>query len=186
MSLAEESIRERSQGESSGRRCRRRWYAVGVHLAREEKAAYHLRMQGYQPFLPRQMKTVRHARRLLTRFAPFFPGYMFVPLDLSRDTWRSINGTYGVRSLIMQGGLPVACPVGLVESFIEFADDRGLLDFSSTLQEGGAVRIASGPFAQLVGKLERLSPGGRAQVLLSIMNGEVLVTLESKDLVTIA
>jgi len=28
--------------------------------------------------------------------APLFPGYLFVLLDLTRDRWRSVNGTYGL------------------------------------------------------------------------------------------
>jgi len=160
----------------------RRWYGVSVHPGREDRAEWHLRLQGFHPFLPRQNRTVRHARRLILKRAPFFPGYMFIPLDLSRDRWRSINGTIGVRSLIMQGEHPAPCPIGLVESFIQQTDEAGLLDFGPRLEAGGLVQIVSGPFAELVGTLERLDAAGRARVLLEIMNGEVAVTIAVKDI----
>lgn len=160
-----------------------RWYVVGSLPGMEERAEWHLRRQGFVPFLPRQKRTVRHARRILVRRAAFFPGYMFVALDIDVDRWRSVNGTFGVRSLIVQGHRPVPCPPGLVEQLIAFTDAEGLLDFSSVLQAGNTVRIVSGPFADLVGMLEKLDSANRARVLLKIMSGEIAVSMDVKDLV---
>lgn len=119
------------------------------------------------------------------RRTAFFPGYMFVSLNIEVDRWRSINGTFGVRSLIMQGQRPVPCPVGLVEQFIALTDAEGLLDFSSALQTGNAVRILSGPFAELVGVLEKLDSVSRARVLLNIMGGDISVSMDVRDLVAV-
>jgi transcription antitermination factor NusG len=47
-------------------------------------------------FLPLREKTWRHAHRIEVRRVPFFPGYLFVALDLDHDQWRSVNGTIGV------------------------------------------------------------------------------------------
>ncbi|MEP9387993.1 transcription termination/antitermination NusG family protein [Mesorhizobium sp. KR9-304] len=149
----------------------------------EERAEWHLRRQGFVPFLPRQKRTVRHARRILVRRAAFFPGYMFVALDIDLDRWRSVNGTIGVRSLIMRGQRPVPCPIGMVEQLIAITDTEGLLDFSSVLAAGSPVRILSGPFADLVGLFEKLDSANRARVLLKIMSGEVAVSMDVKDLV---
>lgn len=82
----------------------------------------------------------------------------------------------------MQGEHPAPCPAGLVERFIQLTDGDGLLDFGSGLEEGGLVRIVSGPLADLVGTLERMDAAGRARVLLEIMNGEVAVTIGVKDI----
>lgn len=162
-----------------------RWYAVSLLPGREERAEWHLRRQGFAPFLPRQKRTVRHARRHLVRHAAFFPGYMFVSLDIEVDRWRSINGTVGVRSLIMHGPRPVPCPPGLVEQFIALTDAEGLLNFSSTLEVGNAIRVLSGPFAELVGKLERLDSTDRAHVLLEFMGREIPVSMDVRNIVTV-
>src|SRR5690349_20642365 len=79
-----------------GSRSGRRWYAVQCLSNREGGAAAHLENQNFPVFLPRRRKTCRHARRIETVLVPFFPGYLFVTLDLSKDRWRSVNGTYGV------------------------------------------------------------------------------------------
>lgn len=163
-----------------------RWYAATVYPGKEHVAERHLRIQGFEPFVPRCEKTVRHARRLETRSAAYFPGYMFIALDLGLQRWRSVNGTFGVRSLVTQGDRPLPVPSGLVERFIALTGEDGLLDFSAGLAAGASVRILSGPLADTIGRLDRLDPAGRARVLVAIMNGEIPVDLDARDLVAIA
>ncbi|TIP30115.1 MAG: transcription antiterminator NusG [Mesorhizobium sp.] len=163
-----------------------RWYAASVFPGKEDVAERHLRLQGFHPFIPRCERTIRHARRVETRPAAYFPGYMFIALDVALQRWRSINGTFGVRSLIMQGERPLPVPSGLVERFIALTGKDGLLDFSGGLAAGASVRILSGPFAEMIGRLDRLDPAGRARVLVAIMNGEIPVDMDSRELVAIA
>src|SRR5262249_9161612 len=121
-------------------------------------------------------KTVRHARKLNTVEAPFFPRYLFVGLDLSRDRWRSVNGTFGVSGLIMQGEQPHPVPRGIVEALIASADARGILQLGEQLKVGGSVRLLAGAFAEQIATLERLDDSGRIQVLLDILGREVAIT----------
>jgi len=62
-----------------------RWYVVHALAHGEERAQCRLAAQGFRSFLPRHVKTVRHARKLRSVRAPFFPRYLFVVLDLTRD-----------------------------------------------------------------------------------------------------
>ncbi|TIN26426.1 transcription termination/antitermination NusG family protein [Mesorhizobium sp.] len=163
-----------------------RWYAASVFPGKEDVAERYLRLQGFHPFIPRCEKTIRHARRIETRPAAYFPGYMFIALDVALQRWRSVNGTFSVRSLIMQGDRPLPVPSGPVERFIALTGKDGLLDFSGGLTAGASVRILSGPFAEMIGRLDRLDPAGRARVLVAIMNGEIPVDMDSRELVTIA
>ncbi len=134
-------------------------------------------------FVPWQIRSVRHARRLYEKRSAFFPGYLFVSLDLTRDRWRAVNGTVGIRSLIMHGGRPAPCPAGLVEHFIELTDEDGILNLESELTLGQNVRVVRGPFSFLSGRLVKLDGNGRAQVLLAIMNGNIPVTMATRDIV---
>ena len=112
-----------------------------------------------------------------------FPGYLFVALDLRRDRWRSINGTFGVMSLIMAEERPVPVPRGVVEAIIDYVDEFGICRFDRDLMEGQAIRVTSGPLAEAVGELVRLDKSGRVRVLLEIMGGRVLATIERSSLV---
>jgi transcription antitermination factor NusG len=88
----------------------RRWYLVRALTNREAFAAEHLERQGFSTFLPRQPRTIRHARRIRVSLAAYFPGYLFVTLDLARQRWRSINGTLGVAHLVGAGERPTPVP----------------------------------------------------------------------------
>src|SRR5579862_8183633 len=76
-----------------------RWYAVHAQPFSELRAQGNLENQGFRTFVPKRHKTVRHARKLRTVESPFFPRYLFIVLDIERDRWRSVNGTFGVSRL---------------------------------------------------------------------------------------
>ena len=154
-----------------------RWYVVRTQPHREAQAAQQLENQDYRVFLPRFLKSRRHARKFETVLAPLFPRYMFIVLDLGRDRWRSVNGTYGVDRLLMRSGEPEAVPQGLVEQLTEAASADGVARSGPALKEGQSIRVTAGPFAELLGTLERLDDQGRVRVLLQIMGGSVPVLL---------
>ena len=159
-----------------------RWYAVRTQPARELRACLQLKNQNFQTFLPQGLKTVRHARKFTTVTAPFFPQYLFVVLDLTLHRWRSINGTMGVTSLVMQGDLPHPVPQGVVEALIGMTDTGGLLQFGQNLRLGDRVRLTAGPFAEKFAICERLDDGGRVRVLLDIMGGQISVQVKRDHL----
>jgi transcription elongation factor/antiterminator RfaH len=159
-----------------------RWFLVHTLPKSEGKAEWHLGVQGFRTYLPQFRKTVRHARQLRTVQAPLFPRYLFVMLDLGRDRWLSVRSTLGVSRLFTHhDGRPIPVPVGVVESLIERADGK-LMRLDTGLIKGQHVRIMSGPFADLVGTLERLDEAGRVQVLLEMMGTAVPVLLHRSAL----
>ena len=93
-----------------------RWYVVRTLPQRELHAAQHLANQGFRAFVPRYWKNRRHARKVETVSAPLFPQYIFTIFDMTRDRWRSVNGTLGVDRVLMSGGEPQPVPHGLVEN----------------------------------------------------------------------
>jgi transcriptional antiterminator RfaH len=155
----------------------KRWYAVHTLPRREFRAEAQLANQGFRVFLPRRLKTIRHARKLTSVEAPFFPRYLFVELHLTQQRWRSVNGTFGVASLVMQGELPLPVPHGVVEAMLGVLDRDGRLCLQPNLQLGTQVRLAAGPFAEKLGTLDRLDDCGRVVVLLEIMGATVPVRL---------
>jgi transcription antitermination factor NusG len=154
-----------------------RWYVARTLPQRELHAAKQLANQGFRSFVPRYWKNRKHARKVDTVSAPLFPRYIFVVVDPMRDRWRSINGTLGVDRLLMYGGEPQPVPHGVVENLIAAADLEGNIRFNFALNEGQMVKVTAGPFAELVGQLERLDDNGRVRVLLEILGGKVRVAL---------
>jgi transcriptional antiterminator RfaH len=126
-----------------------RWYLVQSQVGREARAAFQLAAQQYRLFLPSFTRITRHARQFRVVRAPVFAGYLFVVLDLSRDRWRSINGTFGVSRIVTWGDRPSPVPAGLVEAMLDRTDASGDTHLTHTYRPGDPVRITDGPFAQL-------------------------------------
>lgn len=160
---------------------RQRWYAVHTLPLSEVRAQGHLENQSFRTFLPKRRKTIRHARKMSTIEAPFFPRYLFVALDLTRQQWRSVNGTFGVSRLVMRGDRPQPVPRGVVETLIGAADDRGILQLSPRLKLGAPVRLIAGPFAEHLAILDRLDDSGRVRVLLELMGRQVSISAHCND-----
>jgi transcriptional antiterminator RfaH len=154
-----------------------RWYVVRTHAQRELIAARHLTNQGFRVFVPRCQKNRRHARRVEIVSATLFPRYIFTVVDRTRDRWRSINGTIGVDRLLTSGGEPQPVPRGLVEGLIRATDAEGNIHFGFNLREGQSVKVIAGPFANLIGSLEKLDEKGRVRVLLELLGATVPVAL---------
>jgi transcriptional antiterminator RfaH len=152
-----------------------RWRLVRALTSREVFACEQLERQGFRTFLPKQFKTVRHARKVRVALGAYFPGYLFVEVDLGKDRWRSINGTLGVAHMI-GGERPTPVPRGVVEALMEAADARGVLT-GPPLKAGQKVRIIAGAFADKLAVIERLDDAGRVRVLLEIISGQVAVTV---------
>jgi transcriptional antiterminator RfaH len=159
-----------------------RWFAVYCLPFGENRAQGNLENQGLRTFLPKRHKTVRHARRMTRVEAPFFPRYLFVVLDLARDQWRSVNGTFGVARLVMSGDRPEPVPRGVVEALVASADARGILRLTEGLREGSPVRLLAGPFAEQLAILEHLDDSGRVRVLVDILGRPVSISTTARDL----
>jgi transcription elongation factor/antiterminator RfaH len=155
-----------------------RWFVVHTLPHQEKRAQHQLENQSYRTFLPKREKTIRHARKLTTVVAPFFPRYMFIILDPERDQWRPVNGTIGVARLVMQGERPQPVPPGIVETLVASTGADGLLQMRPQLKVGDPVRLTHGPFAEYLGTLDRLDPGGRVRVLLDMLGRRVPILVE--------
>lgn len=164
---------DNSRASRTARETKRRWYAVHTKLGSEESAALHLRRQRFEVFLPRSLRTTRGARQIRTTIAPFFPGYLFVRLDLDAERWRSIDGTFGVKGLIKAHDRPLAAPASVVEALIAASSADGVLDLARDIKPGARVRVISGPFADELAIVDRMSGADRVQILLSLMNRPV-------------
>lgn len=124
---------------------------------------------------------MRHARRLEHRLVGYFPGYIFVALDLAADPWRPVNGTIGVRSLVMFGDRPAPLPNGFVEYLQAAADDQGLLIPEIKFSPGDKVRILSGPFADIVGTMDRLEGAARVRILMELVGGVIPIVADAHN-----
>jgi transcriptional antiterminator RfaH len=163
----------------------RRWFAVNTQPSSETRACVNLERQGWQTFCPRTYRTIRSGRRVKTELRPFFPGYVFVSLDLRVDGWRSVGSTFGVRAIVRNGDQPTAVPEGIVEGLMAMTQEDGRIVFTADMQPGDKVKFLSGPFAEMIGSLERLDANGRVMVLLDLLGRVTQVQARAADLLPV-
>jgi transcription elongation factor/antiterminator RfaH len=160
------------------------WYAVFTHPHSEEVAARHLAYQGFNTYLPFRLRTVRHARRLLTKRSAYFSRYLFVSLDVRRQRWRAVNSTFGVTSLVTSEGMPLPVAPHVVETLISATDKSGLLQ-PGTLAPGQNIRMTAGAFNGQLGVLDQVDEKGAVRVLLEIMSRQVPVRVSRDQFVVL-
>lgn len=174
------SLSENASGRST------RWFVAQTHPRKEKQALQNLKNQGMEAFCPYERRLRRIGRKHAEVMTPFFPGYVFVSLDLAQDSWHSVNGTYCVNKLIGFGSgsyvTPAPAPVGLVEQFQALSSASGDLKFAETLLPGDQVRVVGGAFANMHGVLEQASGAERVIVLMNILSRETRVSLNRNEL----
>ncbi len=159
------------------------WHVARTHVHAESKARSNLVRQGFEVYLPLCRRIRTHARRREAVQRPLFPGYLFVGFDIENTRWRAIFSTIGVASLICNGEVPSRVPDGIVES-IRAAETDGFFDFTTAvarLKPGDSVRVASGPFAGLIGRLHSSVSRNRVRVLLEILGRQSPTELDMSE-----
>lgn len=162
------------------------WYVVMSRPNQEELARVNLERQGFCALLPKRLVTTRTLRGFRTCLRPVFPRYLFVQLDLQRDRWLSVNGTFGVSRLVGSAERPSPLPGGVAESLRRSLDQRDVLQFEKPLVPGETVRLVSGPFASQLGVLERLDDNGRVRLLLDILGGKIALSISADQVERVA
>ena len=146
------------------------WYAVQTLPNRENLAVSHLERQGFDVWLPRIERIIRHARQTKRVWRPLFPGYLFINLDLEKVRWYTINGTVGVKNIVSCGRKPSVVDSEFMIALKASESLDGFVDASfDHLKPGQEVEILSGPMAGQIGKLLSLDPGNRVTVLLQML-----------------
>jgi len=154
-----------------------RWYVVQTHALAEKKALFHLKRQGFDAYLPRYLKSRRHARKTDWVPAPLFPRYMFLRMDTARSRWLNIRSTIGVSNLVCHGNIPAPIPDKIIEDIRKRESETGLIDIRREAQfnKGDVIQITDGPLSERVGLFECESDEERVFILLDLLGREVRV-----------
>lgn len=155
------------------------WYVVQTQANRESRAASELAKQGFEVFLPRYMRQVRHARRVTKVAAPLFPGYLFTRFGAGAR-WRAVNGTVGVVRLVTAGERPAPLADNIVDELMARRDGQGYVPLPprAALVSGETVRVAKGAFAEVFGLFEEMRDADRVAVLIELLGCKVRVLME--------
>lgn len=147
------------------------WYALRVKPHKERSVGERLQAQAIEVFLP--LIRVKPVNPRAARQRPYFPGYMFVHVDLDDIGANVLNWTPGAHGLVSFGGEPAIVPVNLVDEVrrrMQALEAIGGIT-PQTIKKGDPVRIVRGPFAGYDAIFdEHLSGRDRVQVLLAFLS----------------
>lgn len=143
-----------------------------------------LAARGCDPYLPKVMKRVAHAGRVIDAPRPFLPRYIFIDED-SVDSCRVIRTCPGIAGLVSFGE---AREPSLVHTMfidrIRGRETNGFVDLDERYiapddyEIGEVVRVKDGPFASFNAIFEEKNGDRRALVAVDIFGRAVRVQLE--------
>jgi transcription antitermination factor NusG len=129
------------------------WFAVETRHRFEKKILAQLVHQGFTVFLPLLTEHHRWSDRQKAITVPLFPGYAFVHIDQSRDSWQAVLRTTGLIRFVSFGGMVVAVPPKQIEDLQLLLKEKGLFSLHAFVHAGQRVRIRNGCLHGLEGIL---------------------------------
>ena len=110
----------------------------------------------------------------------FFPGYILISVDMSRDIWYMIKNTAKVTGFLGSGGKPVPLSedeVKTIKGQISGETSQPKPKFS--FEKGESVRVIEGPFINFNGTVDEVNQSkGKVRVMVSIFGRATPVELE--------
>lgn len=159
-----------------------RWIVATTHPHSEAIAREHLDRQGFAVYCPMLRKRRSHARRVDTVLRPMFPGYIFVNLTGSTPTWRPIQSTTGIRSIVRFGDEPATLDSTFIAALQSREEDGAIIRPPTPFVVGQQVQIEGGPLDGLLARILTLNDRERITVLLDVMNRGVKTVVDSRQL----
>lgn len=166
------------------------WYTVKVQPEREEKIKNllldRIRMKGLgneirQILIPTEsVSEIRGGKKRIVE-QKTYPGYLFIEMDLTDETWYLITETAGISGFVSANPRhPVPLPEEEMNRILRTMDDqkekpKPKIEF----EIGQKVRIKEGPFTNFEGTVEDVNPEkGILKIIVPIFGRSTPVELE--------
>ena len=157
------------------------WHVAHTRHGKEEVARINLEKRGYEVYLPRYQRVLRHARQVRQVLAPLFPCYLFVRGRDDSTQLHSVNGTIGVDALVTMGAEPARVHSHLVDQIRAREDKNGLVELAPPcFNKGQSLRVTEGPLSDLSVIFESTNSANRIIVLMKFLGREVRLNLPPK------
>jgi transcription elongation factor/antiterminator RfaH len=150
-----------------------RWYVMHSKPQKEALLRERLRIQRIEVYLPSiRVKPVNPRAR---KEQPFFPGYLFVHVDLEEISISELRGIPGSIGIVSYGGEPAYIGEALIRAIQEQVEEitDSVNGYVDRFKPGDLVVIQDGPFATYKAMFDcRVSGSDRVRVLLELLQGQ--------------
>ena len=168
----------------------KKWYVVNTYSGHEKKVQEKLLMRAssmgmedyiFRVIVPEQTEVEVKDGVSKEKVKKLFPGYVLVEMIMTDEAWFVVRNTPGVTGFIGSSGKG-AKPTPLQPYEVDkILNNMGMsrLEVSTDLAVGELVKVTSGPFAGMEGKIESLDlPNQVLTVLLDLFGQETSVEVE--------
>lgn len=122
------------------------------------------------------------------RIKKMFPGYVLVEMVMSDEAWYIVRNTQGVTGFIGSSGKG-AKPIPLLPQEVDrILNSMGMsrVDVSKDLKEGAKVKIISGPFKDMMAKIDSVDlKEQKLTVLVDLFGQETSVEVDMQEVETL-
>jgi transcriptional antiterminator RfaH len=159
-----------------------RWFCLRSLAKREHIAAAHLRERvSVEVFCPR-VRTSHGTRSgvFMNQTEALFPGYLFARFAYP-DQVRHVLSTMGVTGMVRFGGQPPPVADGVIDYIRQQLTVAEKMPVAPVLEEGSWVRILSGCFQYIEGRVLHFDPRTeRVRLLLTLLGSDVQVSVSAE------
>ena len=161
----------------------KKWYVVNTYSGHEKKVQEKLLMRAssmnmedyiYRVIVPEQTEVEVKDGVTKEKVKKLFPGYVLVEMIMTDEAWFVVRNTPGVTGFIGSSGKG-AKPTPLQPYEVDkILNNMGMsrLEVSSDLKEGEIVKITSGPFSGMEGKVSSLDLENQQIIVLVDLFGQ--------------
>jgi transcriptional antiterminator RfaH len=138
------------------------WHVIHVRPRCEKKLAEYCKVHDFPHYLPLRSETKVYQRRKVHVLKPVFPGYVFTAYDQERRV-DLLKSNHVVRVIEVQAQSTFLDELGQVRRALEVDETLGACE---AFTEGRQVRITSGSFQGIEGRVQKVKGGTR--VILNV------------------
>ena len=157
----------------------KRWCIAQIKPNSYNSAIQNLERQGFETFLPKMEITQRQENKFFVKNVYVFPGYIFVCFDPQIINWPKINSTYGVSKVLASNKKPSEISSDLILELKNRYEINSNPTQKEKLQKGDSIKFYSGPFTDLIAKVEGVDEKKRIWILLELMGGYQRLKLQN-------
>jgi transcriptional antiterminator NusG len=167
----------------------KKWYIVHTQTGHEDRVRINLesalknssiKEQISQIFIPTErVSEIRDGKKKISE-RKVFPGYVFIEMELTEESWHLVRSTAGITGFIGPGSKPQALKDSEIENIIRQSEEKKEKPIPKVAFEiGESVRVKEGPFTNFNGVIEEINPvKQKIKVKVSIFGRSTPVELE--------
>ena len=158
------------------------WIVARNKPNQDKTALINLERQNFDFFQPTFKTMSKKQNKFKEIIKPVFPGYIFIAVNLEENNWHKINNTRGISRIIVFGNEIPLMHCELIEALKCRFSLNKTPKAVDPFEKGMNAEITNGPFAQLIGKIEKIDADQRIWVLLDVLGTQTRVSIDKLNL----